>query len=203
MLPTQECIDSLGARIEQAFTLRCSEWYRGCSTPRIWTAAAAILWQTHEEDADIPLDPELFVASQGIAAHFADPWSTLAHPDAGRRYRRRVHRIVRRLRAELRREIKRAEGMVREGRGLANLMRGRDRSLSPLGLYITAHRAGRPDLADQVSQGAVRQHQSCPLYRLASGPLLAAELYPEADSTKSSQVVEVAHVSSREAVLLN
>ncbi|MGC8638465.1 MAG: hypothetical protein ACP5XB_01145 [Isosphaeraceae bacterium] len=183
--------------------LRRSKWYRGCSTSRIWAAAATILWQVHQEDPDIPLDPELFVAAQPLAAAFADPWLSLAHPDAGRRYYRSVRRIIRRLRAELRREIGRAEDMVRGGLALATVLRCRDRRLSPLGLFITAHRAGRPDLAVQLRPGAIAQHQGCPLYRLASRSFLSAGLYPVTDPTRYSAMVEDAHVRTQEVVLLN
>jgi hypothetical protein len=203
VLPTQECIDRLGVRIEQAFTLRRSKWYRGCSTSRVWAAAATILWQAHQEDPDIPLDPELYAAAQPLSAPFADPWLSLAHPEAGLRYRRRVHRIIRQLRAELRREIGRAEGMVQGGRGLATVVRCRDRRLSPLGLFITAHRAGRPDLAAQLRAGVIAQHQSCPLYRLASRSFLPAGLYPVAASTQSGPKFEEAIDHAREIVLLN
>jgi hypothetical protein len=203
VLPTQECIDRLGVRIEQAFTLRCSKWYRGCSTSRVWAAAATILWQAHHEEPDIPLDPELYVASQGLTGPFVDPWLCLAHPDAVRRYRRRIHHIVGRLRAELRREIKRAKELVRGGRRLAAVVRQQDRRLSPLGLFIAAHRAGRPDLAARLRLGAIKQHESCPLYRLATRTLLDVGLYPVADSTRSSHEVQVAIVPGRETVLLN
>lgn len=203
VLPTQECIDHLGIRIEHAFTLRCSEWYRGCSTSRVWSAAATILWQAHQEDPDLPLDPELYVASQPLSVPFVEPWLSLAHPEAGRRYRRRVHRIVRQLQSELKREIRRAEEMVRGGQGLATVVRCRDQRLSPLGLFITAHRAGRPDLACRLRAGVIAQHQSCPLYRLASRSLLTAGLYPVNDSTRSNPVVEEVLGHSREIVLLN
>ena len=80
MLPTQEMIDRLADRIERAFRLKRCNWRRGCSTPRIWSAAATILWQVHCENPEIPLDPELFVASQPIAASFGDPWASLGRP---------------------------------------------------------------------------------------------------------------------------
>ena len=83
MLPSQEVIDRLATRIERAFTLRSSTWYRGCSTPRVWSAGAMILLQVSMEDPEIPVDPELFVASQPIHGPFADPWNTLALEAAG------------------------------------------------------------------------------------------------------------------------
>jgi hypothetical protein len=50
---------------------------------------------------------------------------------------------------------------------------------------------------------AIKQHQSCPLYRLATRSLLAPGLYPVADSMPSGQIVETAIVPRRESVLLN
>ena len=186
MLPTQETIDQLATRIERAFTLRGSAWYRGCSTSRVWSAGAMILWQVACEDPEIPIDPELFVASQPIKASYSDPWSCLALAEAGQRYRQRVRRIIRQLRQELKREIQRAEGLLNEGRSLAALLRARDARLSPLGLYITAQRSGRPDLAEKLRSGAVEQHKCCPLYRSASLTLMPAELYPADDAGASS-----------------
>ncbi len=178
MLPTQETLDRLADRIERAFTLRCSTWYRGCSTSRIWSAAATILWDAHFADSTIPLDPELFVASQPLTASFADPWTCLAQPEAGHRYKQSVRRIIRRLRTELKRELRLTEDLLRQGRALGKIVGSRDARLSPLGLYIAVHRAARPDLAGRLRAGAIEQHNCCPLYRSACMALLPAELYP-------------------------
>ncbi len=178
VLPTQETLDHLADRIERAFTLRRSNWYRGCSTPRVWSAAATILWEAHTKDPVIPLDPELFVASQPLAAPFADPWSSLAQPEAGQRYKNNVRRIIRRLRNELKREVLRVEGLLRQGRALRRIIGAHNARLSPLGLYIAAHRAARPDLASRLERSAIEQHSCCPLYRSACLALLPAELYP-------------------------
>ena len=203
MLPTQETIDQLANRIERAFTLRSSAWYRGCSTTRVWSAGATILWQVSCEDPEIPLDPELFVASQPINAPYADPWTCLALAEAGQRYRLRVRRIIRQLRLELKREIRRAEELVSEGRALAAVLRARDSRLSPLGLYITAQRAGRPDLAERLRSGAVEQHKCCPLYRSASLSLLPAELYPADDAEAGSPELLKPHCLHRKIASRN
>ncbi len=188
MLPTQETLDRLADRIEKAFNLRRSHWYRGCSTPRIWSAAATILWEMHAEDPAIPLDPELFVASQPLTAAFADPWSSLAQPEAGQRYRQNVRRIIRRLRNELKREIRLTEELLRQGRALIMIIGSRDARVSPLGLYIVAHRTARPDLAGRLRRGAIEQHQCCPLYRAACLAFLPAELYPMEHASRSVEV---------------
>ena len=74
MLPSQKQIDCLAERIERAFHLRHPEWYQGCSTARVWSSAALVLWQVHHEAPGIPLDPELFVASQPHCDGIVDPW---------------------------------------------------------------------------------------------------------------------------------
>jgi hypothetical protein len=195
-------IDRLADRIERAFTLRRSKWYRGCSTSRVWSAAALVLWQTHERNPQLPLDPELYVASQPVADHFAEPWKTLARVDAGLRYEKNVRRIVRQLRGELKREIRRAEAILQQGRGLSRLLRVRDSRLSPLGLFITAHRAGRPDLAELLRRGVLAQHRSCPLYRPATLGLLPMEFYPVRDRARSPGCADGC-VLPREMALLN
>lgn len=184
MLPTQDTLDRLAERIERAFALRCSDWCRGCSTSRIWSAAATILWEAHFEDPTIPLDPELFVASQPLTASFADPWSLLAGPEAGRRYKNRVRRIIRGLRNELKREIRLAVNLLRRGRALNIIISSEDARFSPLGLYIAAHRTCRADLAGRLLRGVIEQHNCCPLYRPACLALLPAELYPTEVSSR-------------------
>ncbi len=142
------------------------------------------LWQAHADDPTLPLDGELFVASQSITGSLGDPWSELTQPDAGRRYRSQVRRIVDRLRAELSREIQLAERRMEDPRiTLASL--SKDRRLSPLGCYIAAHRIGRPELANRFADGAAQQDRACPLYRAASLSLLPPDLYPVAGVQRS------------------
>lgn len=180
MLPTQEIIDHLADRIERAYSLRRSGWYRGCSTRRVWSAAALCLWQAKENDPTLPLDSELFVASQPLDNPACDPWTELAQPEAGRRYRRQVRRIVSRLRAELAREVKRAERRMEDPQVDPSAL-ARDPRLSPLGCYIAAHRVGRIDWACYFATAAARQHHACPLYQVATLALLPADLYPLAE----------------------
>jgi hypothetical protein len=178
VLPTQELIDHLAQRIERAYTLRRPQWCRGCSTRRVWSAAALRLWQAHVDDPRLPLDCELYVASQTIIPALSDPWSELAQPEAAARYRCRVLRIIRRLRSELRREVRRAERYIDADAGTGATSLAPNSRLSPLGCYIAAQRAGQPELANRFAAAAARQHGSCPLYRPASIPLLSADLYP-------------------------
>jgi hypothetical protein len=202
VLPTQETIDRLADRIERAFRLRRCNWVRGCSTPRIWSAAATVLWQVHNNNPEIPLDPELYVASQPIAAPFGDPWTSLARAEAGQRYRQNVRRIIRRLHSELSREVRRAEEQLRKGRELSVLIRRPGPRISPLGLYITAHRAGRADLAQRLRLAAIEQHNCCPLYRPASLALIPAALYPSVEQHRVPPVNET-HESPRMMASLN
>ncbi len=144
-----------------------------------------ILWDAYLEDPSIPTDPELFVASQPLSGPYVDPWTILAQAEAGRRYRKNVTRIIRRLRRELKQEIRRTEALTSQGRSLSALIRLHDARFSPLGLYITAHRAERPDLAELLRFGAIAQHKSCPLYRAASLALLPAKFYPMVEHHRS------------------
>jgi hypothetical protein len=180
VLPTHQMIDLLAVRVEQAYGLRVRRWWRGCSTSRVWHAAALRLWEAHAEDQErVPLDAELFVASQPISVALPDPWTELTHHDSAKRFRLSVKRIVRRLRAELRREVGRGERSIQQGEKVETVLRHDNRRLSALGSYILAARAGRDDLAAQFAAAAAAQHQACPLYRLASASLLPAELYPD------------------------
>ncbi len=91
VLPTHEVLDYLAGRIEQAYALRRAHWFRGCSTSRVWYTAALRLWEAHASDsALVPLDPELFVASQPISSPLSAPWTEVAHPESARRYRSAV-----------------------------------------------------------------------------------------------------------------
>ena len=135
--------DHLSRRIEEAYGLRRPDWRGGCSTSRVWNAAAERLWEAHAADpAAVPLDPELYVASQPIAVPFANPWSELAETEAGRRYWSTLRRIVSRLRGELKHEVGRAERLIRRGREICEVLKAEGR-ISALGCFIVAVRAGR------------------------------------------------------------
>ena len=133
----------------------CPRWWGGCSTARVWDRAALYLWQAHVEAPEsVPLDAELYVASQDIPCRFANPWFDLARPEAISRYRSRVDQIVRHLRAELKKEIGRAERTIRQGDAIHKVLKPGSRRLSPLGCYITALRADRHDLAERFTGAA-------------------------------------------------
>jgi hypothetical protein len=180
VLPTHQIVDLLADRVEQAYSLRVRHWWRGCSTSRVWHAAALRLWEAHAHDPEcIPLDAELFVASQPISVPLPDPWTELTHHDSATRFRRSVKRIVRSLRAELRREVRSGERSIEQGENVEKVLSHGGRRLSALGSYILATRAGREDLAERFAAAAASQHKSCPLYRVASMALIPAELYPD------------------------
>lgn len=179
MLPTQETIDQLACRIERAFCRRNDRWHRGCSTPRVWSAAAINLLRAHQEDPGLPIDPELFVASQPAAKGYTDPWGDLAQVESIDRYLRRVSKIVKLLRAELGLEVARGERFARRGIDLSRIVTSPKARLSPLGGYIVARRAGRDDLAGELFGRALAQHQSCPLYREACSVFLPDDFYVE------------------------
>lgn len=178
MLPTQRMIARLAARIEIAYRLRRPDWRSGCSTTRIWQEAAYQLWRVHRDDHHrIPLDPEFYVASQPLSPLHSDPWAELACVAAARRYRNQVHRVVRGLRQELNGEVKTAERLIEESPGdyrrLAN-----DCRLSPLSCYIAAIRRDQTEIAARFAHGALGQHESCPLYKIAAQGMIPSDLYP-------------------------
>jgi hypothetical protein len=188
VLPTHEVLDQLAGRIEQAYALRRPRWFRGCSTSRVWYTAGLRLWEAHAGDPDrIPLDPELFVASQPISTPLSAPWTELAHPDSAQRYRSAVRRLVRQLRAELKRELVAAGRSIRKGREIENVLGHKTTRLSSLGAYILARRVGREDLAERFAAGALAQHRSCPLYRMASLAFIPAEFYPDENLVLESE----------------
>ena len=201
MLPTQELIDYLADRIERAYRHRRSRWYRGCSTRRVWSAAALRLWQTHVDDPCLPLDCELYVESQGMAGTFGDPWEELAQPGAARLYRARVYGIIRRLRAELKREVRLADRALGQDFSSSFAVLSVNKRLSALGCYIAAHRAGMPELAARFAAGAIEQHRSCPLYQVASIPLLSNDLYPFAESSMGYDAAPVVSSKKKLTVL--
>jgi hypothetical protein len=179
VLPIQAVLDQLADRVERAYKLRRPRWLGGCSTERVWYAASLRLWEAHAQDPKrVPLDAELFVASQPISVPFANPWIELAQPESVRRYRMRVRQIIRQLGSELRREVRLAERLIQEGNRISSVLRRRGGQLSALGRFIVALRAGRVDLAERLAAAAAAQHRSCPLYRAASRGLISADCYP-------------------------
>lgn len=201
-MPTQELIEHLAERIERAYTLRRQRWCRGCSTRRVWSAAALRLWQAHVEDPQLPLDCELYVASQVINESLSDPWSELAHPAAARRFRVRVLRIIRRLRCELSRELRLADRVIGEKGKIGIMTLPVNKRISPLGYYIAAQRAGIPELADRFAAAAAEQHRSCPLYQYASIPFLSADLYP-AEESAGEEIPDSGLRSLKKSIVMN
>ena len=192
-------LPELADRIEQAYARRRPGRHLSVVDPGLWTAAAAALLQTHCDDPErVPLDPELYVAAQSRSTSFNDPWTELASGDSTRRYLRRIRRIIRGLRDELRTEIRWAESRIRRGDSIRTVLRSNGRRISPLGRFIVACRANRPELAERFASAARAQHRSCPLYRQAGLRLLPESVaYPfdndptagvEADSSAPHKV---------------
>lgn len=178
MILSTRTVDLVADRIERAYLRRYVEMPCVTWDSRIWRLAARGLLEEHTRVRWLPIDPELFVASQGRASATADPWTDLAPPEAIHRYRWRVQRIVRRLRAELQGEVNRAERAIARGRSIEDVCERRRRWLSPIGRLIVVSRANRPDLLDRYRSAAIRQHQSCPLYQRACHTLMPSEAYP-------------------------
>ena len=86
MLPTHQILDLLAVRVEQAYGLRVRRWWRGCSTlTRLARRGFATLGGPCRDPECVPLDAELFVASQPISAALPDPWTELTHHDSAKR----------------------------------------------------------------------------------------------------------------------
>lgn len=150
----------------------------------------------------MPLDPELYVAVQPANSLFYDPWIELTQTSSAWHYRNRVRKMIRGLRAELRSEVRSAEGRVRRGEAIVKVLLDGRKQLSPLGCFIVARRAGCDELANRFRRGAVLQHQSCPLYRPASLPLLSPEFYPVRECPADKELVALTRQSSP-GILLN
>jgi hypothetical protein len=171
--------EEIASRIERAYLRRRPEW-RGVGVPaQVWTIAATTLSELNRVDPTLPVDPELYVASQPAIEPGSGPWEELIGEAAERRYRRQIRRIVRNLRRELGAEVRRAEGRIDRGEPIEDVLARP--SLSDLGRYIVARRAGRPNLAETFLAAAQEQHRSCPLYRVAARPFLSRATYPVLD----------------------
>jgi hypothetical protein len=182
VLISHRAIEQVADRIERAYRRRHPFWRRAGTDAGAWIAAARAMLALHRSEPAIPLDPELFVACQPDSAPLADPWHELTRPTALSRYRVRVRQIVRNLKRELDEEVRRAERRADRGEHLELILRSRSRQLSPIGRFILAHRAGRPELAEQFRAAAEDQHRSCPLYRDACHGLLPVGAYPGTDA---------------------
>jgi hypothetical protein len=189
VIPPQ-AIDQLAKRLERAYAHHCSTAVRDWSGSGVWEVAASCLLELHRESPGLPLDPELFVASQAGAVRGADPWMLLTKPEARIRYRARVRQIIRTLRRELRRELRAGERRIAGGMSLETALEIPGRFFSPLGKYILAHRFGRADLADAWWSEAREQHRCCPLYVNACEGLLGPGQYPVLELIPGRNLVE-------------
>jgi hypothetical protein len=178
VISSQDDIEQLADRIERAYRRRYPSWNSVGLTPGVWDSAAARLLEAADLEPAIPIDPELFVAVQVKGEIRHDPWAELTQACSLRRYLRALERIIGQLREELVREVRRAESRLLRGMTLDQLLVAEVSRISPLTLYILAHRAGRHDLSTRLRSEAEGQHRSCPLYLLASRSLLPAHAYP-------------------------
>lgn len=178
MLATQSQIDRLAERIEWVYRLRRPDWRGQATSRRLWAVAAASLCQAHEADPSVPIDPELFVASQPVLSVPCDPWLEITGHEAADRYASRVRSIIRSLRHEIRQELRRVESAIEKGGDPSDVILMNARRISPMGCYLAAHRAGLPKLARRFEADAAAQHESCPLYLEACRRLIGQADYP-------------------------
>jgi hypothetical protein len=181
MHTTIHAIDELSGRIQRAYERQRPLWLPKDHTTHVWSAAASRLLEARQADTSLPLDPELFVASQPCSGLLADPWRELTQTVAIRRYRVRVRRIVMSLRRELVSELRWSRERLRNGDPIEVVLTARNPSLSALGRFLVASRAGRRDLADIYRLDAQAMHRTCPLYRQACNGLLPQNDYPVFD----------------------
>ena len=147
----------------------------------VWAAAAAVLREAHRSDRRVPIDPELFVAASRSGAWW---------PTRGRSWCSRRRRCVIAFESagssascgrELCAEVRNAEARLRAGTALEAVLLSKSRGLTPLGRYILAYRAGRPDLAVRLRSRAEASTRACPLYRHACAWMLPSDAYPGLD----------------------
>ncbi len=174
-------IDDLADRIETAYLRKHPQRPWNGPDPRLWELVARSLIEAHRSTPWLPVDPELFVACQPASSSPSDPWAHLATEDATQRYLTRVKRMVRRLRREIRGEVELAEEKLKLGISPEEVLRMKSRAISPLGRFLVAMRANRPDLAERFRVDAEEQHAACPLYRVACRRLISEESYPVVD----------------------
>ena len=181
MICSQDAIGHLASRIERAYRRRYPRWHPVGLTPGVWDSAAFRLLEASNDGPKLPIDPELFVAVQDPTGLSPDPWAELTQQRSLDRYINSLRRIVGQLRKELGAEVRRAESRLLRGMSLDQVLAKEGGRISPLGRYILAHRAGRQDLSMKYRAEAENQHRSCPLYRLASRPLLPNHAYPTSE----------------------
>jgi len=205
LLTTQDRIDELTTRIEKAYRLRCPQWHGGCSSSRVWAVAVARLLEANHDDPALPVDPELYVASQVLSFPIADPWTELTGTESVRRYRDRINTIVRGLHAELSGEVRIAERRITAGQTVAQVLGAKTGRISPLGRYVVAIRASRERLAKKFLEAARKQIEACPLYREAFLGLISAADFPvpEEPAGSTSDVSGINSILSRATVYRN
>ncbi len=188
MIPSQDVVGPLADRIERAYCRRHPQWLGLGLTPGVWVAAATRLLEAGEDDRNLPVDPELFVATQKVGRSRLDPWTELTQPRSLKNYLGAIRRIVAQLRGELRDEFRRGESRLLRGESLDQILASNDARISPLSGYILAHKAGRLDLALLARPAAENQDRACPLYRIACREMLPAHLYPTSVGSSAPEV---------------
>lgn len=180
-MTSQKTLDRSAEMIKQAYLRQNSGYSPSSCSSEVWVAAAMRMHQVAEENLGIPVDAELFVASQVYRGFRRDPWTELTQAGASRNYRQAIRKIVGLLEKEISREIRWATRKMESGASLDGLMASAKTKLSPLSKFYFAREFGRSDLADRYRDDARDQHLSCPLYETAFRNLLPSMIYP-ADS---------------------
>lgn len=166
----------IAIRLESAFSkFHPVSRVRSEISPDYWIRSAVALLAANRSEPMIPIDPELYVASQFENGERAIPEEV---EDAVSRYKSSVLRTICKLRQELSEELKWLTSASRRGHSVERLIRTHSRRITPLSLYIHAQRMNREDLADRLIGQVLEQHEHCPLYRAASSQWLEDNRYP-------------------------
>jgi hypothetical protein len=105
---SQDAIRQLAVRIEHAYSRKYPKWLPIGLTPGVWESASARLLEASNRGANIPIDPELFVAVQARNRLAPDPWAELTQQRSLNQYIKALRRIIGQLRRELKGEVRRS-----------------------------------------------------------------------------------------------
>ena len=175
---TQNAIEELAERIERAYRRRQPHWRLGLLEP------AGLVGRGGGAAADAPRrpdDPGRPGAVRGRPADHLAVVRPVGRPDAGDGgpplpptgppdHPQAPRRAAGRGPA--------GRGRVRRGEAIEAVLRSRSRALSPLGRFIAAYRAGRPDLAEPVPGPGPGAAPGLPALPAGLPALLPAAAYP-------------------------
>lgn len=203
VIPTR-LVNQIAARIEGAYRRSLQGSHPLCDLDDgVWVQTAQFLIVLNRENPELPLDPELYVLSQIQPEISYDLSQRLMGREAVARYRHWINRIVRNLRRELKGEIRCIRRWIKRGLALDEALNVPSHKVSPLGRYLTAYLAGRPEVAADYLLACAAQHDSCPLYRQAFLAFAPSQAYPGHKTATSSVPINRLLLSSQQTFQMN